>query len=158
MVTFCFLCYRNRSYLRSLRLRWLLQDVVVPVWRPYVPAYRSAIYVYCALWSWVLVLCGIASVVVLINHVVVGLAALRVRLLKESIIPQLIGKRLDLGVDTWQRHPSEVSEVLSDGNIQWVRTVENVWVSLEVSSHRWWRSNICTTRVQEVFVVMNPWS
>ena len=78
----------------------------------------------------------ISSVVVLIYHVVVWLGTLRVWLLQESIIPQLVLKRLDLLVDARQRDPSKVSKVFTNGHIQRVRPIEHVWVRLKVSSQR----------------------
>ena len=122
------------SYLGGGWLRGLLKIVVVSVGRPDVATDCSALDVERARALLTRARDHVPTIVVLVNHVVVRLAAAGIRLAKESVVPQLILKWLDLRVDTRERDPGEVSKVLAYRYVQGVRPVKHVRVRLKVSS------------------------
>ena len=57
-----------------------------------------------------------------------------VRYSKESLTSQLLIEGLYISIDSRKGHIGEVGKVLSDWDIQWVGTIENIWISLQISS------------------------
>jgi hypothetical protein len=57
-----------------------------------------------------------------------------VRYPKESLTSQLLIEGLHIGVDSGERNVGEIGKVLSDRDVQGVGAIENIRVSLQISS------------------------
>ena len=108
-----------------------MQIVPVTIRWSYVSSDCSALVDWRGAPKVTIIVCGHkASVVALVRIIII----LFVGSIQESVVPQLVSERLNLGVDSGERHPSEVGEVFTDGQVQGVGSVEDVRVNLQVSS------------------------